>query len=37
MKPPGKSTLERMQLTAFEEMERIQIVQDFWRDRDKRA
>ncbi|WP_035679420.1 hypothetical protein [Bradyrhizobium liaoningense] len=30
MKPPGKSTLDRMQLTAFEEMERIQIVQDFW-------
>jgi len=30
MKPPGKSTLERMQLTALEEMERIEIVQDFW-------
>ncbi|MEY9466311.1 hypothetical protein ABH973_006724 [Bradyrhizobium ottawaense] len=30
MKPPGKTTLDRMQLTALEEMERIQIVQDFW-------
>ncbi|CUT12518.1 hypothetical protein BF49_3598 [Bradyrhizobium sp.] len=30
MKAPGKTTLDRMQLTAFEEMERIQIVQDFW-------
>lgn len=28
MKPPGKTTLDRMQLTAFEEMERIEIGQD---------
>lgn len=28
MKPSGKTTLDRMQLTAFEEMERIQIMQD---------
>lgn len=28
MKPPGKTTLVRMQQTALQEMERIQITQD---------
>lgn len=30
MKPPGKTTLARMQLTAMLEAERIEITQDFW-------
>lgn len=30
MKPPGKTTLSRMQHTAELEAERIEIVQDFW-------
>lgn len=30
MKPPGKTTLARMQLTAMLEAERIQITQDYW-------
>lgn len=30
MTPPNKTTLVRMQQTALEEMERIQIVQDYW-------
>ena len=30
MKPPGKTTLTRMQQTAMLEAERIEITQDFW-------
>lgn len=30
MKPPGKTTFDRMQLTAMLEAERIEITQDFW-------
>lgn len=30
MKPPGKTTLLRMQRTAMLEAERIEIVQDYW-------
>jgi hypothetical protein len=30
MKPPGKTTLARMQRTAMLEAERIEITQDFW-------
>lgn len=30
MKPPGKTTLARMQLTAMLEAERIEITQDYW-------
>ncbi|ODM71695.1 hypothetical protein [Bradyrhizobium elkanii] len=30
MKPPGKTTLDRMQHTAQAEAERIEIVQDYW-------
>ncbi|MDX3971141.1 MAG: hypothetical protein QHD01_31735 [Bradyrhizobium sp.] len=30
MKPPGKTTLPRMQHTAMIEAERIEITQDFW-------
>lgn len=30
MKPPGKTTLARMQLTAMLEAERIEITQDHW-------
>lgn len=30
MKPPGKTTLARMQHTAMMEAERIEITQDFW-------
>lgn len=30
MKPPGKTTLARMQHTAMIEAERIEITQDFW-------
>lgn len=30
MKPPGKTTLARMQHTAMAEAERIEITQDFW-------
>jgi hypothetical protein len=30
VKPPGKTTLNRMQQTALIEMERIEITQDHW-------
>lgn len=30
MKPPGKTTLTRMQRTAMLEAERIEITQDYW-------
>ncbi|MCK1536860.1 MULTISPECIES: hypothetical protein [unclassified Bradyrhizobium] len=30
MKPPGKTTLARMQRTAMLEAERIEITQDYW-------
>ena len=30
MKPPGKTTLSRMQRTAMLEAERIEITQDYW-------
>jgi len=30
MKPPGKTTLARMQHTAMSEAERIEITQDYW-------
>ena len=30
MKPPGKTTLPRMQHTAMIEAERIEITQDYW-------
>lgn len=30
MKPPGKTTLVRMQRTAMLEAERIEITQDYW-------